>query len=83
MFNMEEIKNYTHRTCLTCGKKDEEIDSCERCKPKGMLGWICPVCGRGNSPFSLSCPCTPFPQYPITCEMPGFNPENPTINSIT
>jgi rubredoxin len=21
------------------------------------LGWICPVCGRGNSPFTPTCPC--------------------------
>ncbi len=66
--------NFPKRTCLTCGKTDEAIDSCETCKPKGMLGWICPVCGRGNSPFSSSCPCTPFP-----LTYPGY----PTINCGT
>jgi len=67
--------NFPKRTCTTCGKTDEAINSCETCKPKGMLGWICPVCGRGNSPFSSSCPCTPFPVtypgHPITCGTQG------------
>ena len=22
-----------------------------------QIGWICPVCGRGLSPFTLICPC--------------------------
>lgn len=73
---MEQTTNgkFNHRTCLDCGKTDEAIDSCERCKPKGMLGWICPVCGRGNSPFSSSCPCVSFQQFPtmpITCQGQG------------
>ncbi len=32
-------------------------------------GWICPVCGRGNSPFTPTCPCKPWaPNWTITCE---------------
>lgn len=23
------------------------------------MGWKCPVCGKGNAPLALSCPCTP------------------------
>ena len=31
-------------------------------------GWICPVCGRGNSPFTSTCPCKPWMQnVDITC----------------
>ena len=31
-----------------------------------QYGWICPVCGRGNSPFTTTCPCKPL-DYRITC----------------
>ena len=27
-------------------------------QPVGLPGWICPVCGSGNSPHLNSCPCT-------------------------
>jgi len=30
-----------------------------------MYGWICPVCGRGLSPYTTSCPCTE--KWEITC----------------
>ena len=26
-------------------------------KQVGWVGWTCPVCGRGNSPWSTVCPC--------------------------
>lgn len=27
--------------------------------PQPLNGWLCPVCGGGNSPLSMRCPCTP------------------------
>ena len=34
------------------------------CIPK-IYGWICPVCGRGLSPFTNVCPCRN--KWEITC----------------
>lgn len=31
-----------------------------------QYGWICPVCGRGNSPFTSTCPCKPI-NWNLTC----------------
>ncbi len=27
---------------------------------QGMVGWICPICGAGNSPFNNRCGCKPY-----------------------
>ena len=37
----------------------------ETINPPKMYGWICPVCGRGMSPFTTSCPCTE--KWEVTC----------------
>ncbi len=34
----------------------------------GMIGWICPVCGRGLSPYTYICPCKNGNiKYDVTC----------------
>ena len=33
-------------------------------QPK-MYGWVCPVCGRGLSPFTRVCPCQD--RWEVTC----------------
>lgn len=35
----------------------ESLMSTEAANPPKMTGWICPVCGRGLSPFTSVCPC--------------------------
>lgn len=27
------------------------------CPPRGEVGWICPICGRGLAPSTSYCPC--------------------------
>lgn len=42
--------------------KDEEE------KPS-LMGWVCPVCGRGLSPYTSVCPCKGFieGEWKVTC----------------
>ena len=41
-------------------------------KPKpGLIGWTCPVCGGGNSPYSTKCPCVGYTLGPVTCQSSG------------
>lgn len=60
--------------CIECGN---ELDTggdnlrCSQCRWKhqnlaGITGWVCPVCGRGNSPYTSTCLCQPLPNK-ITC----------------
>lgn len=32
-----------------------------------MRGWVCPVCGRGLSPYTSVCPCNNGKGWEITC----------------
>ena len=63
--------------CMDCGN---DIDTggdnlrCSACRQKlsnipigGMQGWICPVCGAGNSPYTSRCNCMGYPPMKITC----------------
>lgn len=40
-----------------------------------MTGWICPVCGRGLSPFTAVCPCKNGNEWQITCEWQEWREE--------
>ena len=40
--------------------------STEKTNPPKMVGWICPVCGRGLSPFTSVCPCKDWKGWDIT-----------------
>lgn len=42
---------YLKKLTQTSESKSETINA-----PK-MTGWICPVCGRGVSPYTAVCPC--------------------------
>ena len=33
----------------------------------GLIGWVCPVCGRGLSPYTTVCPCQNQKGWEITC----------------
>jgi len=62
--------------CCQCGNVlntgDDISGICSSCKEKNKFsfGWICPICGRGNSPFTSTCSCKPM-NYTITCNNKG------------
>ena len=35
--------------------------------PPKLIGWICPVCGRGLSPYTSVCPCKGWNNWEVTC----------------
>ena len=35
--------------------------------PPVMMGWVCPVCGRGLSPYTSVCPCKGGKGWEVTC----------------
>lgn len=75
MINQEKCKTCAYN--LDCDRifcpKEIQIPEPEPAPAGGLVGWICPVCGRGLSPYTDSCPCvvnweitygtgTPLPQ---------------------
>ena len=62
---------------------NETIKTGDQISTIGTYGWICPVCGRGLSPFTSMCPCKPFtPQITWTTAPFQYNP-GPTCTSKT
>ena len=58
--------------------EDNQSDSTSNGGTGGLMGWICPVCGRGLSPYTDSCPCVV--NWEITCGTGTATPFSGTIN---
>lgn len=67
--------------CGSTGTPPEQLKQGESTVPKslpvnpafiGNYGWLCPRCGRGNSPYTMTCPCVPAEPIQWTCtDHPG------------
>ena len=61
-FDTEKDKNtYVHlvRDIAPSAQPEQQIPQ--------MRGWVCPVCGRGLSPYTSVCPCNNGKGWEITC----------------
>ena len=72
--------------CNECLKKLAERTTLEdrQPAPQGVVGWTCPVCGRGNAPWSPSCSCgghgwPSAPAYPANPGWPSDPYRNPWV----
>ena len=53
--NSTGTKAYIDNTSTTAAPSLQSIYNPPR--PRGEVGWICPVCGRGNAPSTAYCNC--------------------------
>ena len=51
--------------------EDKTQESISESTPPSMIGWVCPVCGKGLSPFITECSCKGFNTYTVTCVTTG------------
>ncbi len=79
MKNKTEEQYYTHSSfCYKCGKHlmgvfyiVDGLRLCGECysrdvSPSAPYGWICPRCGRANSPYTAQCLCNVDGRIKIT-----------------
>ena len=53
--NTASAKDYVDNNSTTAAPSLQSLYNPPR--PRGEVGWICPVCGRGLAPSTAYCPC--------------------------
>ena len=66
--------------CTTSSSNTTSITSSNRSenKDKMLYGWICPVCGKGVSPYATYCNCN-FNEYSISNSIPNSTPNSGSV----
>lgn len=49
------------------GDSTGDVGYSKTINPYALTGWICPVCGRGLSPWTSVCPCKGGKGWEVTC----------------
>lgn len=60
---MSEYTGYVFEDTTTTAKPKNENSKLLYASDKGvyLLGWVCPICGRGLSPYTSMCSCKGYP----------------------
>ena len=74
------MMNTYDTNCTTSSSNTTSITSSNRSenKDKMLYGWICPVCGKGVSPYATYCNCN-FNEYSISNSIPNSTPNSGSV----
>ena len=68
---MEQAKEQYFDRRVIIEKMQDVVSNLPSAQPEQqipqMRGWVCPVCGRGLSPYTSVCPCNNGKGWEITC----------------
>lgn len=71
MYDTHCTTSSSNTTSTTSSNKNENKD-------KMIYGWICPVCGKGVSPYTSYCNCK-FNEYSISSSTPNSVPDSDSV----
>lgn len=64
---LTSIHNNNNDVAITESKNLKHVKTINNQNNDKLYGWICPICGRGISPFVDICHCTSYENTAITC----------------
>lgn len=74
------------KSCSKCGYTETTlpyipyINNPDINEPSGLMGWICPKCGRSLSPYTNECPCSI--KWDVTCNSSSTSTNDTVSDSL-